>query len=73
MAKGIKATLPGTAGQALQATGAKRRARLGPKTAKPRNGAETSAPDAAPQIEIRLDAAVTAGPIQDRYDVEVAG
>ena len=34
---------------------------------------ETRPPDADPHIEIRLEAAVTAGPIQDRYDVEVAG
>jgi O-antigen biosynthesis protein len=73
LAKGIKATLPGTVGQALQATRAKRRARLEPKPAKPRNGAEKRVPDADPHIEIRLDTAVTAGPIQDRYDVEVAG
>ena len=73
MAKGIKATLPSTPGQALHAIGAKRRVRLGPKPAKPRNGAEKSVPDADPQIEIRLDTAVTAGPIQDRYDVEVVG
>ena len=77
LAKGINGALPGTAGRRLDATGAKAGAQLGSKNEKPRietdKRAASPLPDADRHIDIRLDAAVTAGPIQDRYDVEVAG
>ena len=53
--KASRRALPGTAGQALHASGAKRQARLAPKPAKPRNAAQKRPPDTDPHIDIRLD------------------
>ena len=77
LAKGLKVPLPGTAGRRRNAIGAKAQAQLGSKPEKPQIGADkrVASPlrDADPHIEIRLDATVSGGSIQDRYDVEVVG
>ena len=78
LANGIKGgALPGTSGRRPDAIGAKARAQLGPRHEKPRIEADkwvaSPLPDGDPRIVIRLDEAVAAGSMQDRYDVEVVG